>query len=189
MTKEIKTIPSSLLAGMEVEQLYHISFNGSLKGLWDPAFNQKPDDNHPVEPVAAEDQWYPEPNLPRISVAETIEGCFRAIYPNVSKFFEERKYPNMHFSVYSPVFKGSERIVTPGLLTSERMVWDAFVTGEYLILDKVYMQLVGKIKDDNTNKSPTKMVHPFNDKKEPLASVGPETIKWHWTQRTLLKEV
>lgn len=182
MTKDIKTVPSSLLLSMEVEQLYHISFNGSLSGFWEPK------DNHDdIDEVGT--GGYPEPKLARISVAETIEGCFRAVYPNVSKFFEENNYPNMHFSVYSPVFKGSERVVTPGLLTSERMVWDAFVTGEYLILDKVYMQLVGKIKIDNTNKSPTKMVHPFNDKKEPLASVGPETIKWHWTQQTLLKEL
>lgn len=182
MTKEVKAVLSSLLASMEVGQLFHISFNGSLKGNW------KPRDNHD-DAEEGKDTGYPEPRLKRISVAETIEGCFHAIYPNVSQFFEERNYPNMHFSVYSPVFKGSERVVTPGLLTSERMVWDAFITGEYLILDEVHMAMVGKIKILNTNDSPTMMVHPFNDKKEPLASVGPEVIRWQWTQQTLFKTV
>lgn len=180
---KIKTVPSATLKALGVKDLYHISFNGSLAGVWDPEFNQKPDENHPEEPVAESEAWYPEPNLPRISVGETIEGCFIGVFPNVSKFFEKNKYPHMNFFVYSPVFKGTERVVTPRILTSDRLVWDAHVTGEHLILDEVEMKLVGEVEIKNTNKIPTRHTHPFNDKKEPLASVGPEWIKFRWTKR------
>lgn len=179
---DIKSIPSSRLKNLGVKELYHISFNGKLEGLWDPEFNQKPDENHPEVPDPNKEEWYPEPNIGRISVAEDIQGCFTGVYPNVSKYFEVNKYPNMNFFVYSPVFKGDERVVTPGILTADRLVWDAHVTGEYLILDEVEMKLVGEVQIANTNKIPTGYTHPFNDKKEPKASIGPQRISVRWTK-------
>lgn len=162
--------------------LYHISFNSKLEGEWDPEFNQKPDENHPEVADPNKEAFYPEPSIGRISVAPTIEGCFVGVFPNVSKFFEEKKYPHMNFSVYSPVFTGGERVVTPDTLTKDRLVWDAHVTKEHLILDAVEMKLVGEIEVKNTNKIPTAYTHPFDDKQEPVASVGPEHITFKWTE-------
>lgn len=173
----IKSIRSRLLI---LPPLFHISFNSKLEGEWDPEFNQKEDENHPAVPDPAKEAFYPEPNIGRISVAPTIEGCFVGVFPNVSKFFEEKKYPHMNFFVYSPEFAGGERVVTPETLTKDRLVWDAHVTKEYLILDKVEMRLVGELEVKNTNKSPTAYTHPFDDKQEPVASVGPEHIRFKW---------
>ena len=178
MSAKIKGVRSRLLKIPLT--LYHLSFNGGLVGVWDPEFNQKPDENHPETIDLDKVPFYPEPNIPRISVAPTIEGCFRGVYPNVYRYFEEKNYPHMDFFVYSPAFEGSERIVTPDILTSHHLVWDACITNEYLILDKVKMVLVGKVRIQNTNKEPTLKIYPFGDKKLEKESVGPETIKVSW---------
>lgn len=178
MTPKIKSVRSRLLS---LPPLYHISFNGKLEGEWDPEFNQKPDENHPEVPDPGKVPFpYPEPSIGRISVAATLEGCFRGVYPNVFRYFEEKKYPYMDFFVYSPVFEGGERIVTPKGLTVQKLVWDAFITGEYLILDKVEMVLVGKARVLNTNKQPTLKIHPFDDKKLEKENVGPTAIEISW---------
>lgn len=175
MTTTIKSVRSRLV---RLPQLFHISFNGKLEGIWDPEFNQKEDDNHPAEPVAPEDAWYPEPNIGRISVAPTIEGCFRGVWANTGSIW----YPHLNFFVYSPVFKGNERIVTPETLVKDRLVWDAHITQEYLILDKVEMKLIGEIEVVNRRMGPYLQIHPFGDKKEPQTRLGPETIQWKWTK-------
>jgi hypothetical protein len=173
-------VPQSVKSSMVVaaDKLRHISFNGKLEGVWDPEFNQKPDENPPEESTDEGEPWpYPEPNLARISVAPTLEGCFRGVYPNVWKLFEGRKQPYMQFSVYQPIFEGDERVVLPQTLIDERLVWDAAAVGEYLILDKVYMKHVGVIHVLNTESSPSLKIHPFNDKKLPLTTAGPRDIK------------
>jgi len=175
MTTVIKSTRSKLL---ELPPLFHISFNGKLEGVWDPEFNQKPDDNHPEEPVAEEDQWYPEPSIGRISVAPTIEGCFRGVWANLSMIH----YPHVNYYVYSPVFKGKERVVTPDTLVKDRLVWDAHVTQEYLILDEVEMKLVGEIQVVNRRMGPYLRIHPFGDPKEPETRLGPEFLQWKWTK-------
>lgn len=158
--------------------LYHISFNGKLEGIWDPEFNQRDDEDHPAEPVPPGEEWYPEPNLGRISVAPTIEGCFRGVWANLSDIH----YPHMNFYVYSPVFKGKERVVTPCVLVADRLVWDAHVTQEYLILDEVEMKLVGEVQVVNRRMGPYLRIHPFGDRKEPETRLGPEFIQWKWTK-------
>ena len=172
---DIKSTKARLL---KLPPLFHISFNGKLEGVWDPEFNQKPDENHPDEPVPPGEEWYPEPSIGRISVAPTIEGCFRGVWANLSKLW----YPELNFFVYSPVFKGEERVVTPETLVNDRLVWDAHITQEYLILDEVKMKLVGEIEVVNRRMGPYLMIHPFGDKKEPETRLGPEHVQWKWTK-------
>lgn len=176
MSKVPRSIQSKLV--VSADKLRHISFNAKLEGIWDPEFNQKEDET-PPEPVEEEvEPWpYPEPNLARISVAMTLEGCFRGVYPNVWRLFEGRKQPYLQFSVYQPIFEGHERVVLPQTLIDERLVWDAAAVGEYLILDEVYMKHVGIIHVLNTESSPSLKIHPFNDKKLPLTTAGPRDIK------------
>jgi hypothetical protein len=168
-------IKSAKARSLKLPPLFHISFNDKLEGVWDPEFNQKPDENHPAEPEG--DPFpYPEPNIGRISVAPTIKGCFVGVYPNVAKYFEEKNYPYMLFQIYTPVFKGNERIVTPEVLTKDRLVWDAVATHEYLILDHVQMNHWGTVEILNPNKYNTRYIHPFGDKSLPLESVGPADV-------------
>lgn len=179
MTTIIKSVRSRLL---RLPPLFHISFNGELEGLWDPDFNQKPDENHPETPDPNKEPFYPEPNIGRISVAPTIEGCFIGVYPNVAKFFEEENYPHMFFHVYTPVFEGGERIVPPEYLTRYKLVWDAVATNEYLILDHVQMNHWGTVEIYNTNKEKTAYIHPFGNPNLPKESVGSSKIKYELTK-------
>lgn len=173
------TITSSRSRSLRLPLLFHISFNDKLEGIWDPEFNQKPDNNHPVKANPDEAPFpYPEPSIGRISVAPTLKGCFIGVYPNVAKFFEERNYPHMLFHIYTPEFKGHERVVTPETLTKDRLVWDAVATQEHLILDKVQMNHWGTIEIANTNKEPTVYIHPFGDKTLPKESIGPANINY-----------
>lgn len=168
----MKTVIASTL---KLPTLYHLSFRSDLAGNWKPRL--------PAGSETVGNGPFMEPMVPRVSLAPTIEGCFAGIYPNISKLFEEKNYPHMYFSVYSPVILGTERVWTPEAMVKNRLVWDAFFTQEYAILDPVEMKLVGEVKVLNTNKLPTKMIHPFNDSAIPEKSVGPDGIKFTWTKR------
>lgn len=168
--------------------LFHISFKDkAFRGMWkadNPAGFEEPQEG--TQGVVGDTSWpYPEPSLPRISVGPTIEQCFRGVFPNVADFFQKKNYPYMQFSVFSPKFVGTERIITPEELSKQRMVWDACVSEEHCILDDTWMEYVGNVIVYNTNKSPTMFIHPFGDKKLGLESVGPANIKWKWATKLI----
>ena len=164
-------IPSSESKKLKLPKLFHLSFNEKLEGIWRPRINQDIKlDKYSKPPL------YPEPFIDRISVSPSLKGCFIGIYPNISKYFEELKYPYMLFHMYIPSFNGNERVVLPETLTRQKLIWDAHVTKEHLILDKVQMNYWGKCKVMNTNKSPTAYTHPFNLTNLPKQSIGPENI-------------
>ncbi len=150
-----------------MKTLYHISFNSNLEGIWEPMI--------PAGSTINKTELS-EPDIPRISLSPTIEECFKAIYPNVSKYFKIENYPYMEFYVYSPVLTGKERIWTPSYLTSNKLVHDAHETNEYCILVPTYMKLVKKVKILNTKHSPDQFYHPFNDKSIPLKYLCPKII-------------
>ena len=146
----------------KIPKLYHISFRSGLAGQWQP---RAPDG---LQNTDSKDALFPEPKNPRISCSPTLEECFYAIYPNISFFFEEKHFPYMDFSVYSPVLTGTERIWTPEYLTRHHLVHDAHVTSEYSILEAVEMKYVGKLRVFNPlkNAKPTEIkYYPFDDKK------------------------
>lgn len=156
--------------------LYHLSFQSNIAGVWQPKLPAGSE-------VGGETSEFTEPMVPRISTGPTIEGCFAAIFENVHKLFEERNYPYMYFTVYSPVVKGGELIWANKDATATRALWDAHVTGEVAFLQPIEMIRVGEVKIWNTNKLPTKLTHPFNDPTMPEQSVGPDGIKFIWTDR------
>jgi hypothetical protein len=151
--------------------LYHISFDGTLNGSWQP---RNPDG------FSDRDSQFSEPDMPRISVAPTIPQCFQAIYPNVSQFFEEENYPNIEFYVYEPRFIGYERVLPPKYLTNQRMVHDAHMTDEYCILDPTFMQLVGKVMIQNTQMGPFLQYNPFNNVDNKKEFFAPSIIDFAW---------
>lgn len=169
-----------------IQDLYHISFkNHTFQGMWHPDNPAGFEEEQESAPGVVGDQSfpYPEPSLPRISVGPTIDQCFRGVFPNVAKLFEEKNYPYMEYNVFQPKFKGTERLILPKELTSQRIVWDACVTEEHCILDSVWMQHTGKVRIFNTNASPTMFIHPFGDPKNPVESVGPAVIRYEWVNR------
>jgi len=155
-------------------KFYHISFKDILEGVWNP----KNPDGYGINIDEYKASGIAEPNLPRISVSTSIEKCFQAIYPNISKLFEEKNYPYMEFYVYTPILKGNEKIISSEELVSKRMVHDAHMTDEYIILNPVYMKKIYKIKIYNTNKNTFLYHHPFNDNKITKIGFAPDNIKY-----------
>lgn len=150
-----------------MHKLYHLSFQPKLSGVWFPQL--------PVGTNTA--CQYPEPDIPRISLSPSIEDCFRAIYPNVSKYFEEKLYPSMDFYVYEPILTGNEIILTPDMLTDKGHVHDAHMTREHCIINPTYLKCSGQVRIFNTNDSPNIYYRPFNKWNKPRY-LAPAIINW-----------
>ena len=128
-----------------MKPLFHISFNQALPTYLyprQPSGLHNPDDieNAPKESIFAE-------NLPpRISFSPSVAHCFRAIWPNIHKYFTRYKYPHMDFYVYALV-KGNEKtMLTPEQMTKDQKLWDAFFTQEHCFLTKVKVERVAKVR-------------------------------------------
>jgi hypothetical protein len=143
---------------MNAKYGYHLSFNGELEGKWIP---RQPDG---YDEQNNKDSTIGEPSVARISVAPTIEGCIRAIYPNVFRFFEKNNYPYIDMYVYSPEKLLKRDVVSTKELTTKRYVWDAHVTGEFWIIHPVVMKRIAKIRIMNPGKNNVMHTYPFNDK-------------------------
>lgn len=153
-------------------ELYHISFHKTKATEWKPVLPAGTE----LVPDGSEDVG--EPAVPRLSVSPSLEQCFRAVWPNIDKYFKEKKYPHLDFHIYQPEFTGNELVVGPKSLTSERWVWDAHITGEHWILSPVKMNYVGQCRVFNTLSSGLMMTRVFNDNKEPIDSdVGPKVLR------------
>lgn len=139
-------------------ELYHISLNHNLQGRWKPR-----------SPVGgnSEKSEFTEPGFARISVSPTVGQCFWAIYPNVSSFFEERRYLFLDFAVYAPVFTPQVKFMHNSEIVKNHLVHDAHVTGECFILNEVEMRKVGEIRIHNCTRNKEILYHPFNDKSIP----------------------
>ena len=153
--------------------LYHISFKDYGSTIWNPLNPAGSED------IPEGDEDLGEPLVPRICVSPTLEQCFRAVWLNVDKFFKKKKYPHMDFHVYSPSFKGQERVIPPDVLTNERWVWDAHVTQEHWILTPTIMEKIGWCRFYNTLNKGLLYTRVFNDPKEKKSSeAGPTHIKF-----------
>lgn len=149
-------------------KMLHLSFKGDLPLTLRPQL--------PAGTELNQAGLYPEPDQPRVSFAPTVLQCFQAIYPNVSHFFEIRKFPYMDFFLYEAADDTNIGVVTNAELVSRRYVWDAHVTGEMWATKPVRVNKVGKVRVYNTNKCPMLETHPFNDIDLPLQGVGPKDI-------------
>lgn len=162
---------------LRLVNLFHISLNKNLEGIWIPGEQAGFDQVGEQE----DSSWpYPEPSMHAICTSPEINRCFLGVYPNISRFFTKDLVKSLDFAVYSPEFKGEERIVKPDTLTKDKLVWDAHVTKEHRILDQVKMNLVGIIRVKNTNGVAVIKTHPFNNSKNPLETVGPLDINYKW---------
>mgnify|MGYP000146085051 CR=1 FL=1 len=153
---------------MALKPLFHLSFNKTLEGIWYP--------RAPMSPSNADGSFRSgEVDFARICVSPSIEGCFYAIYPNVSSFFEERKKSYMDFYVYQARLLRKPKILTPEQLIQRKLVPDAHVTKEHGILEPVYMRLFQKIRVINTTALRDKEIwyHPFNDPSKPMIFLSP----------------
>lgn len=175
---KLKDVGKLLVSNVDIKfkTFLHLSFDGELEGIWKPKL---PDGLLMEEDVVLSDDQFTEPDWPRISVSISVEGAFRAIYPNVSHYFEEEKYPYMDFFVYSPKGKNIG-IMTPKELQDGKYVHDAHITQEHVILEKVEMVQLDKVRIYNTSKDNGLQYRPFNDPALEERYHSPKKIRWTW---------
>lgn len=83
---------------------------------------------------------------PRISFSPSVTECFRAIWPNIHKYFTRHKYPHIDMYVYALVNGNEKLMYTPEFMTKENKLWDAFFTREHCFLSKVKIKKIAKIR-------------------------------------------
>ena len=89
-----------------IPALYHISFKDNLEGEWKP----RPPDGFQIkakEKNKEKEVNITEPKTPRISCSTDLKKCFYAIYPNISFFFETKKFPIPSSAIDISVYKAS----------------------------------------------------------------------------------
>lgn len=120
--------------------LYHLSMDSKLPSRLTP---RNAGDNQPStsdDPLLAE-------NLPnRISFSTSIEGCFRAIYPNILELVKDSQGKPLEFYVYMlSKLTGPSMYMSPSELTEKRLVHDACFTSEYCFFKPVTITKIAKI--------------------------------------------
>jgi hypothetical protein len=134
--------------------LFHLSFSPNLQGRWTPKI---PDSRGDLKTLMT------EPIYPRICLSGSLEKCFYAIYPNVSRFFEVDNYPHMDMYVYTPVIGKLTKVVTNEKIVADKLVHDAHMTDEYFITSPVSMTKHSAVRILNCVKNPEVWYHPYND--------------------------
>lgn len=163
-------------------ELFHISFRGDGDGIWLPRNPAGYEDSNKGSELS-------EPDLPRISFSPSIEKCFLAVYPNVSRMFEKENYPYLLYHVYQPVIHSGLKMLSPQELTKNRYVWDAHITQEHVVLNKVEVRRVGKVKIMNTHRSKLIETRPFGDSSMQYRTVGPAKIHYKWVETVSLEHL
>lgn len=146
--------------------LYHISFNDNLPSILHPKIP-----NGSTDTVTEFSEILP----PRVCFAPTIRQCWLAIYPNVSKYFEEDKYPWMDFYVYK--YKGTSTHHPIPRETMLGKVQDAHITDEVSFIVPVPIKRIAKIRIYNPEPNPVLVYHrPYNDRSKTPLVTGPEIV-------------
>ena len=140
-------LAQTLLKKQLPNELYHLSFKPTLNGRWKP---RQPHGTNTSEEAKVKLTYEDLPA--RISVSPTIQQCFWAIYPNISRFFEEKRYPYIIMYVYRPRITYRTKVIENRLV--RKHVHDAHVTGEICITSSVVMEKIAKIKIYNPVKNP-----------------------------------
>lgn len=146
------------------ELVYHLSFRDDLPTVLTP---KQPDGS------ATTTGKLTEILPPRVSFAPSIQQCFSAIYPNVSKYFEEHNYPHMDMFVYCPLSVG-KKIPKDTILES---VWDSHITDEVCYTTNIKVIRVAKIRITNPHLNKFRediYTNPFNNPMAKRRYVSPK---------------
>tara|TARA_Y100001956_G_scaffold33365_1_gene32753 strand:- start:1338 stop:1844 length:507 start_codon:yes stop_codon:yes gene_type:complete len=150
--------------------LYHVSFNDSLPEVLNP---QLPAGSE----LATGDEKYPEPEVDRVCLAETVTGCIRAMWPNISKMVVEEGHKVLTMHVYEAVDLKKTKMYSPEVLAQIKYVWDAELTGEWWSVEPVKIRHLRKIEVHFDTNGKWTMVKPYGTEAEVEHSPGSIVIK------------
>ena len=112
---------------------------------------------------------------PRVSFSPTVQQAFGAIYPNISKFFEELAAKSITMKVYSPINCSTLPQIDPAKVKAK--VWDAHYTGEACFTAPVKVEFVGTVELFNPYRQKQVVneinVNPFDNPMLPTQFVCP----------------
>lgn len=140
--------------------LFHLSF----RDLPHTLIPRQPEDS------GSDESAFTEVLPNRVSFSPTIKQAFAAIYPNISKFFENESQPSIRMRVYSPV--GNATLPTIPEDKVQQRVYDAHYTGEVCYTAPVKVEYVGEVIIHNDGKDI--VIHPFNDTTKPKQFIAPD---------------
>ncbi len=164
-----RTIKNLAVARNVPDDIYHVSFVDNLPQTLMPRLPNGSE-------MSTGEEKYPEPDVDRVSFAETMTGAIRAIYPNIAHLVEKHKGEPMTLHVYSAMTAAKCRMIAPTTLTQQKAVWDAHYTGEWWSIDPIKIKYVGKIEVHFDIDKPWAMVYPYSDMKLPAKEHSPEYI-------------
>lgn len=162
----LTTTPSNIQ-----NSLYHISTQPDVSGVWEPRNSGKNDNSNSAHPI------YGEMLPDRISVSETIEGCWAGIFSSLTN--NDTKIKQFEVYLYEAVPLKDCKVLTPNTLSKYYLVQDAHLTGEYCLMGKVQMTLVSKLTLKNTFGYPiSKWIngHPYNESRYGRTNYPPVEI-------------
>lgn len=148
--------------------LYHISFDGNLPSILKPQV--------PAGSIEGEGEL-DEPMIPRTCFSETLEGCFRAVYPNIQEIAEKHGTDGLEFHIYKPKITPKTLTKSPESLVAEHYVHDALVTREWWVLNDVEVEHVGKVVYYVDTESEFLEYVPFNDSRYKVEEHSPLVIR------------
>ena len=124
---------------MKTNPLYHLSFNRRLDKQ--PLVPRQP---HGSEISETKESIYTERLPDRVSFSPTVEQCFMAIYPNISKYFEEENYPYIRMYLYQALPDSKTTYIPEDEVLNN--IPDAHVTGEVCVTSPVRVKLLGEVE-------------------------------------------
>lgn len=158
-----------------IPPLYHISFNKALPRYLYP---RQPSGLHNPDDITKQTKntLFAENLPPRVSFSPSVTECFRAIWPNIHKYFTQHKYPYMEMYVYGLVKGNENQMFTPKQMTDRQQLWDAHYTKEHCFLSKVKIEKIARIKVMNPliDGLPIAKIHPYNEENYPLTNASPD---------------
>lgn len=155
-----------------MKTLYFVSFDPNLTVLSPRLPDGWTDEDHELK----------EYDTPRVSAAESITGCIRAIYPNYVDIFDNPDRKDISAWAYEIVPRNNKGLVwvPPKKLAKDKLVWDAHITGEWNAHSDVTLSKPKRITIRATTDSYTLYAHPYGDTSIKERSVGPAVIRWFY---------
>ena len=153
----------------------HLSFNPDLPKTLKP---RQPDGTTDLKEKTKSKSTFYEDLPDRVSFAPSVINAWLAIYPNVSKFFEENGYPYLYMYLYEGKPDKKTKYLSPDYLKDN--LWDYHLTKELVVLSPIVIIKVAKIKIynpfDSKGKLPKEkevLVKPYGNKVRKEIFVGP----------------
>lgn len=137
----------------KIPRLYHLSFREVKQKIFRPRLptglyeSKISDFIYNITDLFKNGTIKKEPDIPRISGAPSIEGCFAAIETNLPQMIDYNILKNhgVEYVVYELLVTSNSNVVPPEVISDFELVYDALYTKEHWILTPTRIKLLGRV--------------------------------------------